>query len=126
MIAPANPIAALLTLSPILDAAFFAQAVAGGVRRLLLWAQLLIPAALSVPYALAACGAGVFRWGWFALYAVLPMAIAGLLEQARRADGGGPTQLPVPATGNPGGQRGNWRDSLFLATLGLAVDLRCF
>jgi membrane protease YdiL (CAAX protease family) len=126
MITPANLIAALLTLIPLLGAAFFAQAVAGGVRRLPLWAQLLSPAALSVPYALVTCGAGIFRWGWFALYAVLPMAIAGLLERARRADGGYPPQPPVPVSGNPGGQRGNWRDFLVLATLGLAVDLRWF
>jgi hypothetical protein len=114
MITPANLIAALLTLIPFLGAAFFPQGMSRYVRRLPLWAQFLIPAALSAPYALVACGAGVFRWGWFALYAVLPVAIAGLLEQARRADSG------------PGGQSGNWRDYLVLAALGLAVDLRWF
>jgi len=114
MITPANLVAALLTLIPLLGAAFFAEGVAAGVRRLPLWARLLIPAALSAPYALVACGGGVFHWGWFALYALLPVAIACLLEQARRADSGS------------GGPRGNWRDYLVLATLGLAVDLRWF
>jgi hypothetical protein len=111
MITPANTIAALLTLIPLLAAAFFAQRVAGCARRLPAWAQILCPAVLSVPYVLVACAAGQFRWGWFALYAVLPVAVAGLLWQAMHADAA---------------QRGNWRDFLVLATLGLAVDLRWF
>ncbi len=114
MITPANLIAALLTLIPFLGAAFFPERVAGGVRRLPLWAKIFMPAALSMPYLLVAFGAGVFRWGWLALYAALPVAIAGLLEQARRIDS------------VPGGLRGNWRDYLVLAALGLAVDLRWF
>jgi len=126
MITPANLIAALLTLIPFLGAAFFPRGVAAAVRRLPLWAQLLIPAALSAPYVLVARGAGVFRWGWFALYAVLPVAIAGLLERARRADSGNPPKPLESVAGNPGGQRGNWRDYLVLAALGLAVDLRWF
>ena len=56
-------------------------------------------------------GLAVFRWGWFALYALLPVAIALLLGQAARVDTA---------------QRGNWRDFLVLAALGLAVDLRWF
>jgi membrane protease YdiL (CAAX protease family) len=107
----ANLIAALLTLIPFLSAAFFPSAVAGRARTLPGWAQLLSPAALSIPYALVACGAGIFRWSWFALYALLPVAIAALLGQAGRADPD---------------QRGNWRDFLILAVLGLAVDLRWF
>lgn len=114
MITPANLIAALLTLIPFLGAAFFPERVAGGVRRLPLWAKIFMPAALSMPYLLVAFGAGVFRWGWLALYAALPVAIAGLLEQARRIDS------------VPGGLRGNWRDYLVLAALGLAVNLRWF
>jgi hypothetical protein len=112
MITPANSVAALLTLLPLLAAAFFPAAVADWVRRLPAWAQVVCPAALCVPYVLVACGAGLFRWGWFALYALLPVAIAGLLLQARRAD---------ETT-----QQGNWRDFLILAVLGLAVDLRWF
>ena len=111
MITPANTIAALRTLIPLLAAAFFAQRVAGCARRLPAWAQILCPAVLSVPYVLVICAAGQFRWGWFALYAVLPVAVAGLLWQAMHADAA---------------QQGNWRDFLVLATLGLAVDLRWF
>jgi membrane protease YdiL (CAAX protease family) len=111
MITPANTIAALLTLIPFLAAAFFSRRVAGCARRLPGWAQILCPAVLSVPYVLVTCAAGQFRWGWFALYALLPVAVAGLLWQAMRADAG---------------QHGNWRDFLDLTTLGLAVDLRWF
>ena len=111
MFTPPNLIAALFTLIPFLAVAFFPQATAARVRRLPVWARLLCPAALCVPYILAACGGGVFRWGWFVLYAALPVVIAILLWRASRAD---------PA------QRGNWRDFLVLAVLGLAVDLRWF
>jgi hypothetical protein len=111
MITPANTIAALLTLIPLLAAAFFARRVDGCARRLPGWAQILCPAVLSVPYVLVTCAAGQFRWGWFALYALLPVAVAGLLWQAMHADAA---------------QHGNWRDFLVLATLGLAVDLRWF
>jgi membrane protease YdiL (CAAX protease family) len=45
------------------------------------------------------------------LYALLPVAVAALLWQARAID---------PA------QRGNWRDLVVIAALGLAVDLRWF
>ena len=126
MITPANLIAALLTLIPLLGAAFFAERAAGLARRLPVWAQLVSPAALSVPYVLVACGAGVFRWGWLAVYAGLPVAVASLLWQAGRADSGQPPPSPGPVAGAPGGLRGNWRDYLVLALLGLAVDLRWF
>jgi membrane protease YdiL (CAAX protease family) len=64
---------------------------------------------LCVPYALSATSFGIFKWGWFAVYALLPVAIAFLLEQARNEDSA---------------KRGNWRDFVVLLTLGLAVDLR--
>jgi hypothetical protein len=108
---PPNLIAALLTLVPFLAVAFFPRAVAARVRGLPVWAQLVCPVLLCVPYLLVACSAGVFRWGWFALYAALPVAISTLLWQAGRADAA---------------QHGNWRDFLVLAVLGLAVDLRWF
>ena len=60
---------------------------------------------------LVAISQGTFRWDWFALYALLPVAVAALEWQARAID---------PA------QRGNWRDLAVLAALGLAVDLRWF
>jgi hypothetical protein len=111
MITPANTIAALLTLIPLFAAAIFPERVSGCARRLPHWAQTLCPSALSIIYVLVTCAAGEFRWGWFALYAMLPAAIAWLLWQAAIADPG---------------KRGNWRDFLVLAALGMAVDLRWF
>jgi len=111
MFTPANIIAALLTLAPFLAAALFPQAIGASVRRLPVWTQLACPAVLCVPYLLVALGSGIFRAQWFALYALLPAAIATLLWQAARTDPD---------------QRGNWRDFLVLAALGLAVDLRWF
>jgi membrane protease YdiL (CAAX protease family) len=110
-IGPAIWIAAVLTLIPLLAAAFFSRGLVALVERLPLPARLLCPAALCVPYVLVASSLGRFRWDWFALYPLLPVAVAGLQWQAREAD---------PA------QRGNWRDFLVLAILGLAVDLRWF
>ena len=111
MFTSANIAAALLTLVPFLAVAFFAEPVAARVRALPLWAQLACPALLSIPYLLVACAGGIFLPQWLALYAALPVAIAMLLWQAARIDPG---------------QRGNWRDFLVLAVLGLAVDLRWF
>jgi membrane protease YdiL (CAAX protease family) len=111
LITPVNVVAALLTLIPYLAVAFFTDFAAARVRAFPTWARFVCPAALSIPYLLVACGAGVFRWGWFALYALLPVAIALLLGQAARVDAD---------------QRGNWRDFLVLVVLGLAVDLRWF
>jgi len=111
MITPANVLAALLNLIPFLAVAFFPQAVTDRVQRLPSWARLTLPVLFCVPYVLVACGAGIFRLQWLALYALLPMAIAALMMQAGKAD---------PA------QRGNWRDFLVLGALGLAVDLRWF
>jgi len=111
LITPVNVIAALLTLVPYLAVAFFPDFAAARVRALPVWTRFVCPAALSIPYLLVASGAGMFRWGWFALYALLPVAIALLLGQAARVDAE---------------QRGNWRDFLVLAVLGPAVDLRWF
>ncbi len=104
-------IAACLTLTPFLAAAFFGASIARFSDTLPTWLRLLRPAVLAAPYVLVTCSAGDFRWGWFALYALLPVAVAALLWSAREADPG---------------RRGNWRDFLVLAILGLAVDLRWF
>ncbi len=111
LITPVNVIAALLTLVPYLVVAFFSRSAAACVRAWPTWVRFACPVVLCIPYLLVACGAGVFRWGWFALYALLPVAIALLLGQAARVDTA---------------QRGNWRDFLVLVALGLAVDLRWF
>jgi hypothetical protein len=111
MINPAIAIAAVLTLAPYLAAAFFAHRLAGATDRLGTPVRILASAVLCVPYLLVACSIGTFRWGWLAVYTLLPVAVSALMEQARRID---------PQ------QRGNWRDYLVLTALGLAVDLRWF
>jgi hypothetical protein len=73
--------------------------------------RVILPVLLVVPYSLVAISEQMFRWTWFGLYAVLPVAIAGLLLRAAAAD---------PE------QRGDWRDWFILLLLGLAVDLRWF
>ncbi|MGH9586020.1 MAG: CPBP family glutamic-type intramembrane protease [Acidobacteriaceae bacterium] len=110
MFHPAIILAAILTLLPYFAAAFFPQITAKPVR-LPKPARLLLPALLCIPYALVSTSANIFEWRWLALYALLPVIIAILLDRACRAD---PNQL------------GNWRDFLVLAVIGLAVDLRWF
>lgn len=111
MLTSSNLIAALWTLAPLLIAAFVPERFAKLRERASAGVLLLCPVLLCVPYALVARWGGVFRWDWFVLYALLPVVVAVLLEHARRLD---------PE------QRGNWRDFVVLATLGLAVDLRWF
>ncbi len=108
---PVVALAALLASLPMLGAAFFPARVAAIALRLPKAGQIACPALLCVPYALIAISSGTFRWGWLALYALLPVAIAMLLGEAKRID---------PA------MHGNWLDFLVLAVLGLAVDLRWF
>jgi membrane protease YdiL (CAAX protease family) len=108
---PVMAIAGLLALAPYLAAAFFPLRVLGCARSFPAWKQIAAPSLLSVPYLLITLSAGTFNWGWLALYALLPCAMAGLLWQANRADAGGLTC---------------WREFLVLVTLGLAVDLRWF
>jgi membrane protease YdiL (CAAX protease family) len=73
--------------------------------------RLSVPALMAVPYVMISISQHMFRWGWFALYAALPVAIAWLLLRAAAADPG---------------QRGDWRDAFILLVVGLAVDLRWF
>jgi membrane protease YdiL (CAAX protease family) len=68
-----------------------------------------LPVVCALPYVLISASHQMFSWGWCALYAALPVAIAWLLGQAAVAD---------PE------QRGNWRDAIILLALGLAIDLR--
>jgi membrane protease YdiL (CAAX protease family) len=110
-VTPANVVAALLLLVPYLGVAFFPVAIASRVHALPTWVQLAVPGVLCIPYAIVAAGSSIFHWSWFALYLALPVAVAALLWDARRADPG---------------QRGNVRDFLVLIALGLAVDLRWF
>jgi uncharacterized protein len=111
MFTPPNIFAAILTLIPFLSAAFFGNALRERFKPLPISIRLLRPAILCLPYLCVSIAASSFQWHWFALYALLPVAIALLLHHARQVD---PNQA------------GNWRDYLVLFTLGLAVDLRWF
>jgi uncharacterized protein len=107
---PSVAVAALLTLLPFLFAAFWPIRVQAG-QRLPVAVRIVRPAVLCLPYAIVAISYSQFRWGWFALYLLLPVAISWMLYHASVADPD---------------QRGDWRDFLILAVLGLAVDLRWF
>jgi membrane protease YdiL (CAAX protease family) len=109
MITPPIIAAALLLLIPYLAACFFASSLLKASQQIPQWLRILAPSLLCIPYALVAASTGIFRWHWLALYAIIPIAIAFLMHQARTAD---------PE------QHGNWRDYLVLIPLGLAVDLR--
>jgi hypothetical protein len=87
------------------------ERVASAVQRWPVTLRLSLPALLFAPYAMVSISAHIFQWAWFALYALLPVAIAGLLLRAAAAD---------PE------QSGDWRDAFILLILGLAVDLRWF
>lgn len=101
--------AAILILFPMLYAAFAPDSFAALTLRMPRATRIVLPAVLCVPYALISDTYGMLRWEWLALYALLPVAIAFVLDQARDAEGS---------------ERGNWRDFLILIVLGLAVDLR--
>jgi membrane protease YdiL (CAAX protease family) len=103
-------VAALLTLLPFLFAAFWPLKVQA-THRLPTAFRIVRPAVLCVPYVIVAVFYGQFRWSWFALYLLLPVAVSWLLYLAAAAD---------PE------QDGDWRDFFVLFALGLAVDLRWF
>jgi len=98
-------------LAPAIAFGCAAERVAQAVARWPFAVRVALPALLVAPYVVIAATEHMFRWQWFALYAALPVVIAGLLARAAVAD---------PE------QRGNWRDAVILLTLGLAVDLRWF
>lgn len=105
-------IAALgLELIPVVLFGFAAERVGRAVRSWPTVVQICVPALLVAPYILVSLSGHMFRWSWFALYAILSVAIAWLLRHAAQADAE---------------QRGNWRDAFILLVLGLAVDLRWF
>jgi len=126
-VTPLNVAAAALALAPYLGVAFFGSAIKAPARELPLWAQISAPALLSIPYMLVTLGAGMFRWGWLALYAALPVAIAVLLRRPASADDGAEHQADAQTERRERGAGvGDWREFLILAVLGLAVDLRWF
>ncbi len=73
--------------------------------------RIFAPAICAAPYLLISLSDQMFHWRWLAIYAVLPVAVSWLSDQAVAAD---------PE------QRGTWRDAIVLLVLGLAVDLRWF
>jgi membrane protease YdiL (CAAX protease family) len=102
-------VAAALALAPLFWFGF-------GGERPLAWTETAhvavrigLPAVLCVPYAFVTGPLGRFRWGWFCLYALLPVVIAGILLLVSKLD---------PE------QRGHWLEFLVLIGLGLSVDLR--
>ena len=97
-------------LLPFLFAAFWPLSVVAA-DKLPIAVHIGGPAVLCVPYVIVAMSYGQFRCGWFTLYLLLPVMVSWLLYRASLAD---------PE------QRGDWRDFLVLAALGLAVDLRWF
>jgi membrane protease YdiL (CAAX protease family) len=99
----------LIELVPAVAFGFASERVDRLIQRWPAAIRIVAPCVLFMPYVILS--AAQFRWWWFALYALLPVVMAWLTEQAAAAD---------PE------QRGNWRDALILLTLGLAVDLRWF
>ena len=104
-------IAAALTLVPLLLAGLIPKAITRIVERLPSTIRIVAPSLLCIPYAMVVRQRDVVHLGWLLLYAVVPVAIAWVLQQAKLADRA---------------RHGNWRDFCVLALLGLAVDLRWF
>jgi CAAX protease family protein len=105
-------IAALgLELIPAVLFGLAAERIARTVTRWPASVRMSLPAFFVIPYVMVSLSQHAFRWGWFVLYAALPVTIAWLLMRAAAADSG---------------QRGDWRDAFILLVLGLAVDLRWF
>jgi membrane protease YdiL (CAAX protease family) len=102
-------VAACLTLLPLLVVGFWGEWVVRQSEKLPTWVRVVRPAALCLPYVLVSSAAGMFRWLWLLVYALLPVVVAALMLYGKRVD-------PM--------QRGTWRELLVLAALGLAVDLR--
>jgi membrane protease YdiL (CAAX protease family) len=110
-VTPAAMAALALELAPAVLFGCAAERVARAVGRWPLALRVGLPALFVLPYVMVSISAHIFQWTWFALYAVLPVAIAWLLMRAARSD---------PQ------QHGDWRDAFILLALGLAVDLRWF
>ena len=110
-VTPVAIAAPALELVPAVLFGCIAERLARAVGRWPVVVRVVFPALLVAPYAMVSISGHMFRWGWFALYAALPVVIAWLLLRAAAADAE---------------QRGNWRDALILLVLGLAVDLRWF
>src|SRR5271165_1802945 len=103
--------AAILAFAPVVAFGLCGATLIERVRAFPRALQIAMPAVLAIPYLLAACTEGWFRWGWFGLYALLPVAVAAMLSLVAKID---------PE------QNGHWLEFVVLLLLGLAVDLRWF
>jgi membrane protease YdiL (CAAX protease family) len=103
--------AELILLFPLLALAFAGDRFARSVGRLPAAVRVALPALAVTPYCLVTHSAGDFRWFFAGLYAVLPVILAGLLWYAAKL---------YPD------QRGNWRDFVVLAVLGVVVEFHVF
>ena len=78
-------IAGALVLAPMVWAAFWAEGFARWTGRLPRTVRVAVPVLLCVAYALMAMACGMFRWGWLAVFALLPVAMAfGWIRRATR------------------------------------------
>ncbi len=103
--------AEVILLFPLLAFAFAGDRFARAVDRLPATARVAIPALAAIPYCLVTHSAGDFRWSFAALYAVLSVILVALLWNAMKLDQQ---------------QRGNWRDFVVLAVLGIVFEFRLF
>src|SRR5579875_20949 len=106
---PASAVAAVLLLLPVFALAFAGNWFVGATNRLPVAVRLTLPAIGAIPYYLAAHSTLYFGWNFVLLYGALPVALVLVLWRAAQRD---------PA------QRGDWRDFVVLAVLGLAVEFR--
>jgi uncharacterized protein len=104
-------IAMLLALLPVFALGFAGDPITRKLQRLSLAWRLGLSAVISVPYLVVTLTAKSFRWEWFAVYALLPVAVAALLHQARIRDAN---------------ERGTAADYFVIFALALIVDLRWF
>jgi uncharacterized protein len=110
-VTPVDVAVLVIELLPALAFGLAAERIGRAISRCNVAVRVAAPAVLVVPYLILAALNHRLRWEWCVLYALLPVLMAWLMEQAAAAD---------PE------QRGNWRDALILLSLGLAVDLRWF
>ncbi|HWR52661.1 MAG TPA: hypothetical protein VN428_16245 [Bryobacteraceae bacterium] len=106
------PIAAMaLALLPMLLFGFAGEWVSRRIERWPTAWRIALPAVLCIPYVIVTVSARSFRWEWFAVYALLPVVVAGLLHVARVRDAR---------------EVGTALDYLVVFGLALIVDLRWF
>jgi hypothetical protein len=75
-VTPVATAALALELAPAVLFALVAQRMARAVSRWPVALRLSLPAVLVAPYLLVGISYHLFEWTWFALYAILPVAIA--------------------------------------------------